>query len=53
MGLHGIIEGIKQSGITSVRAITEELNRQGISAPRGGEWHPTAVSRLLARIQAA
>jgi DNA invertase Pin-like site-specific DNA recombinase len=53
MGLHGIIEGIKQSGITSVRAITEELNRQSISAPRGGEWHPTAVSRLLARIQAA
>jgi DNA invertase Pin-like site-specific DNA recombinase len=50
MDLQGIIGGIKHLGITSVRAITEELNRQGISAPRGGEWHPTAVSRLLARL---
>jgi len=50
MDLQGIIDGIKRSGVTSVRAITEELNRQGISAPRGGEWHPTAVSRLLARV---
>ena len=36
-----IIEGIKRAGITSVRAITEELNRQGINAPRGGAWPPT------------
>lgn len=50
MDLRGIIEGIKRSGITSVRGIAEELNHQGISAPRGGEWHPTAVSRLLARL---
>ena len=50
MDFQGIIDGIKRSGVTSVRAITEELNRQGISAPRGGEWHPTAVSRLLARL---
>jgi DNA invertase Pin-like site-specific DNA recombinase len=48
--LQGIIDGIKRSGLTSVRDITEELNRQGISAPRGGEWHPTAVARLLARL---
>jgi hypothetical protein len=34
--LKGIIEGIERSGATSVRAITHELNRQGISAPRGG-----------------
>jgi DNA invertase Pin-like site-specific DNA recombinase len=50
MDLQGIIECIKCMGITSVRAITEELNRQGIRAPRGGDWHPTAVSRLLARL---
>lgn len=53
MGLDGIIEGIRRSGITSVRAITEELNRQGINAPRGGEWHPTAVARLLNRLSNA
>src|SRR6476646_524163 len=36
----GIIHGIKREGITSVRAITEELNRQGISAPRGRRVAP-------------
>jgi hypothetical protein len=51
--LQGIISGIKRSGITSVRAIAEELNRQGISAPRGGSWHPTAVARLLNRLPQA
>jgi DNA invertase Pin-like site-specific DNA recombinase len=48
--LQGIIAGIKRSGTTSVRAIAEELNRQGVNAPRGGEWHPTAVARLLNRL---
>jgi len=50
MDLQAIIDGIERAGITSVRGIAEELNRQGIGAPRGGEWHPTAVSRLLARL---
>lgn len=53
MGLQGIVEGIKRSGITSVRAIAEELNRQGVLSPRGGAWHPTAVARLLSRISEA
>jgi DNA invertase Pin-like site-specific DNA recombinase len=39
LDLQGIIGAIKSSGITSVRAVTEELNRQGFSAPRGGSWH--------------
>ena len=30
MDLRGTIDGIKRSGITSVRAISEELNRQGM-----------------------
>lgn len=53
MGLQGIVEGIKRSGITSVRAIAEELNRQGVHSPRGGAWHPTAVARLLSRLPQA
>lgn len=53
MGLHGIVEGIRCSGITSIRAIADELNKQGISAPRGGDWHPTAVARLLTRLPKA
>jgi hypothetical protein len=50
MDFQGIISGIERSGVTSVRAIAEELNRQGISAPRGGSWHPTSVARLLNRL---
>ena len=48
--LKEIVQGIKRSGITSVRAITEELNRADIKASRGGAWHPTAVARLLNRL---
>ncbi|WP_247421742.1 recombinase family protein [Bradyrhizobium sp. 159] len=44
------IWGQGHSGITSVRGIAEELNRQGIHSPRGGSWHPTAVARLLNRL---
>ncbi len=50
MDFQGIISAMKSSGITSVRAVTEELNRQGIKSPRGGSWHPTAVARLLNRL---
>jgi DNA invertase Pin-like site-specific DNA recombinase len=53
MDLQGIIASIKRSGITSVRAIAEELNRQDIHSPRGGAWHPTAVARLLSRLPQA
>jgi DNA invertase Pin-like site-specific DNA recombinase len=53
MDLQGIIAGIKLSGITSVRAISDELNRQGVLSPRGGSWHPTAVARLLQRLPQA
>ena len=34
-----------------VRKIAEELNNRGILAPRGGEWQPTTVVRLLARLR--
>ena len=50
--LQGIIASIQRSGITSVRAIAGELNRQGINAPRGGLWHPTAIARVLSRLPA-
>jgi DNA invertase Pin-like site-specific DNA recombinase len=51
--LQGIIEGIRGSGVTSIRGIAEELNRQGIAAPRGDTWHPTAVARLINRLSTA
>jgi Recombinase len=48
--LRSIVEDIRAQGITSVRKTAEELNRRGILTPRGGEWQPTTVVRLLARL---
>lgn len=45
-----IVREIRAAGITSVRALSEELNRRKVPTPRGGEWHPTTVARVLARI---
>jgi DNA invertase Pin-like site-specific DNA recombinase len=51
--LKAIVEDIRRSGITTVRGIADELQARGIRAPRGDLWHPTAVSRLLTRIEGA
>jgi DNA invertase Pin-like site-specific DNA recombinase len=48
--LRAIIEDIQAQGVTSIRKMAEELNRRSILAPRGGEWQPTTVVRLLARL---
>ena len=48
--LRPIVDDIRRSGITTVRGIAEELNRRGILTPRGGKWHPTSTTRLLARL---
>jgi hypothetical protein len=50
LDLAGIVNTLRTSGLTSVRSIAEALNDQGIRAPRGNKWHPTAVSRLLKRL---
>ena len=52
LDLKGIVSVLQTSGRTSVRSIAEALNDQGIPAPRGDRWHPTAVSRLLTRLSA-
>jgi DNA invertase Pin-like site-specific DNA recombinase len=48
--LRSIVEDIRADGITSIRRIADELNHRGILAPRGGDWQPTTVVRLLARL---
>lgn len=48
--LRSILEDVRAQGITSVRKIADELNERGILAARGGEWQPTTVVRLLARL---
>jgi DNA invertase Pin-like site-specific DNA recombinase len=52
-GLKAIVEDIMRSGITTVRGIADELHTRGTRAPRGDTWHPTAVTRLLNRLQRA
>ena len=51
--LRGIVDEIKRLGITTVRGIADELQSRGIRAPRGDTWHPTAVARLLNRLNNA
>jgi DNA invertase Pin-like site-specific DNA recombinase len=50
--LKAVVEDIRRNGITSVRAIADQLNADEILTPRGGRWHPTSVARLLERIAA-
>ena len=46
-----LLRELAAEGFTSRRAIADELNERGVQAPRGGKWHPTGVSRLLAKAQ--
>ena len=48
--LKAMLDDIQAQGISSLRAITEELNRRGVLTPRGATWHPTSVARLLVRL---
>jgi DNA invertase Pin-like site-specific DNA recombinase len=47
-----IVRGLIQDGHTTLASIGTELDRRGITAPRGGKWHPSQVSRTLGRILA-
>lgn len=38
---------ITAGGPRSLRQIAEALNRRGITAPRGGKWHPAQVRKCL------
>jgi hypothetical protein len=46
-----IIVELKASGIVLPRAIVDELSKRKVSTARGGNWHPTTVARLLARLR--
>ncbi|HWE75517.1 MAG TPA: recombinase family protein [Stellaceae bacterium] len=48
-----IIRDIRASGIVTVRGITSELNKRGISSVSGRRWHVPTVHRLLRRLSAA
>ena len=46
-----MIAAIKAGGATTLDAMTTALNARGIRSPRGGRWHASSVSNLLARAQ--
>ena len=45
------IRKLRKAGFVSIKAIARELNERGIPTPRGGKWHPFAVTRLLQRLE--
>jgi len=49
--LRPVIDGLKVDGITTVRAMAEELNARGYRTPRDGRWHSTSVHRLLKALE--
>jgi DNA invertase Pin-like site-specific DNA recombinase len=49
MNLQPVIESLRAEGISSLGRIAAALNERGMLTPRGGMWHKTSVSNLLAR----
>jgi len=43
---------LRASGITTIRAVAEALNKRKVATAAGGQWHPTTVHRLIKRIDA-
>jgi len=44
-----LIDGIKASGLASLKDISQALNARGVTTKRGGVWHPSTVSNILKR----
>jgi Recombinase len=44
-----IIREIRKAGASTLRDIADALNARGIQTARGGQWHATTVSNVLAR----
>ena len=45
-----IIREIRKAGATTLREIADALNARGVQTARGGQWHATTVSNVLARV---
>ena len=41
------IEVLQTEGVVTLRAISDRLNAAGITTPRGGQWGPSQVKRVL------
>ena len=47
------LQQLRTAGVSSLNALAQRLNADGIPTARGGEWTATAVKRVLERAQAA
>ena len=46
-----VIVALTTEGISSLGGVATALNERGMLTPRGGRWHKSSVSNLLARLQ--
>jgi DNA invertase Pin-like site-specific DNA recombinase len=44
-----VIRDIRRAGVTSLHQIADALNARGVTTARGGRWHASSVSNVLAR----
>jgi DNA invertase Pin-like site-specific DNA recombinase len=51
-GVMPIIEGIRNTGATTLESITQALNQRGISTERGTKWYASSVMNVLDRASA-
>lgn len=49
--LASVVREVREAGYTSLRDISEELNRLAVPTARKRRWHATTVARLLARLR--
>ena len=49
--LKPVIEALKSEGVSSLGGVAAALNERGMLTPRGGRWHKSSVSNLLARLE--
>jgi len=45
-----VVAQLRTEGHTSLPALAKALNERQMRTPRGGQWHPSSVKNLLARI---
>lgn len=51
VNLRPVIEALSSEGITSLAAISAELNAREMLTPRGRRWYKSSVRNLISRIQ--
>lgn len=51
--LLGHLQQLQAAGVSSLNALAQRLNADGIPTARGGQWTATAVKRVMERAQAA